>query len=150
MNAGFVGVVGAALLAALGIVGCAGGQPPSEPSSAAGKSCKERTNGAEIEIQVNDETYRLWSVDTAFIAKAKQLNASGKANVASFGGLADGRDCDPTSTFHTTASDMKWVELSIEGCDGRPSDIEKDKAHWINDVKHWCPWSTKVISVEER
>jgi len=31
------------------------------------------------------------------------------------------------------------VEVSIELCDGRPSDVEKDPAYWLGTVGNYCP-----------
>jgi hypothetical protein len=112
--------------------------------------CTSRKGGAEIEIKVNNETFRLWSTNAPFISHAKELKTSGKKGTAMFQGLADGTDCDPRWTFHSDPADMSWPQLTTEVCDGRPSDVERDKAHWISDVKRWCPWGTEVLAVDER
>lgn len=135
------------------VAACGGGiQEPAVPRSVEGatSNCAGRAGGAEIEIQVNVDTFRLWSVNARFIDHAKELKASGKTGTAMLNGLADGQDCDSRWTFHSDPADMSWPELAMEVCDGRPSDVEHDKAHWISDIKRWCPWGTKVLSVDDR
>jgi hypothetical protein len=112
--------------------------------------CDDRKGGAVVQILVNDQTFRLWSMNAAFIARANELKASGEKATAMFGKLIDGSDCDTQWTFHLDAKDMSWPDVTTEVCDGRPSDIEGNKPSWFNDIKRWCPWNTKVIVVEER
>jgi hypothetical protein len=112
--------------------------------------CADREGGAEIEIQVNDQMFRFWSTNAAFITQAKEQKGSGEAATASFGKLIDGTDCDTRWSFHVDSSEMAWPDVTTEVCDGRPADIEQDKAYWINNIKRWCPWSTKVLDVQER
>jgi hypothetical protein len=134
----------------LGLVHCNEAPLPSEAGAEAGASCDARKNGAVLQIQINDQTFRFWSTNAEFIARAKDLNASGKSSAAMFGKLIDGSDCDTQWTFHVDAGKMSWPDVTTEVCDGRPSDIEGNKAHWINDITRWCPWNTKVLAVDER
>ena len=123
--------------------------PPSTAKAMSSMVCDSRVGGAKITIKVNDQTFTFWSTNAGFIARAKQMQSSSKKATAMFSRLIDGRDCDEQWTFHPDAAEMSWPALTIEGCDGRPSDIESDKLHWINDVKRWCPWSTEVLAVDQ-
>lgn len=116
----------------------------------AGPARAKRTSGAEITIQVNDQSFKFWSVNPAFIDKAIALRDAKKPATIMFERLLDETDCDPRWTFHVDPAEMGWPQLTTEVCDGRPSDIEGDKKHWINDVKRWCPWSSLVTSVDDR
>lgn len=40
------------------------------------------------------------------------------------------------------------VEVSVELCDGRPGDIEKDLAYWLDVVGSFCPWGSRVKGEE--
>ncbi len=132
------------------VAGCGGGTPTAQVAAAPRSLCTTRNGGAEIQIQVVDQTYRFWSTKAAFIDKAKDLKASGKTHVAMLSRLADGKDCDAQWTFHSDPADMSWPDLAVEVCDGKPSDVEGNKSYWINTVKQWCPWTAKVLSVEDR
>lgn len=150
------GVVGVLVAGTLGCGPTARAPLPGARASASpldagrGGMCGASTGGAEIQIQVNDQTFRLWSTNAGFIGRAKELRASGEAATAMFNRLADGRDCGTQWTFHVDAAEMSWPAFTTEVCDGRPSDVERDKSHWINDIKRWCPWGTRVLAVDER
>jgi hypothetical protein len=103
-----------------------------------------------VTIEVNHERFRLWSTNTHFIAESKRRMGSGKSGTALFSALADGTDCDGQWSFHVDPKEMSWPGVTIEVCDGRPSDVEHDKARWFHDVKRWCPWSTTVVAVDEK
>lgn len=113
-------------------------------------TCSKRTGGAEIAIKVNDQTFRFWSVNAAFIDKAIAFRDTKKPATIMFKHIIDGADCDVQWTFHVDPAEMDWPHFTTEVCDGRPSDIEGDKKHWINDVKRWCPWSALVTEVTDR
>jgi len=140
------------VLAAFAAFGCRSTSRTGDAATArdAGPACAKRTGGAEITIQVNDQTFKFWSVNPAFIDKAIALRDAKKPATIMFKRLVDETDCDPRWTFHVDPAEMEWPQLTTEVCDGRPSDIEGDKKHWINDVKRWCPWSSLVTSVDDR
>ena len=99
---------------------------------------------------MNDQTFQFWSTNSTFIDHAAQLMAEKKVATIMFKTVLDGSDCDPRWTFHVDPAQMDWPQLTTEVCDGRPSDIEADKKHWLNDVQRWCPWSSLVVSIEDR
>ncbi len=138
--------------AVITLLGCPAAPQGRGGVRAAGISstCANRTGGAEIEIKVNDQTFRFWSVNSAFIEKAIALRDAKKSATIMFKQIVDGADCDPQWTFHINPAEMDWPHFTTEVCDGRPSDIEGDKKHWINDVKRWCPWTSFVTEVTDR
>ena len=103
-----------------------------------------------IQIEVNGSNMTVWSTNPSFIAGAKDLQTSKRSKTAVFDEVAEGRDCDSQWTFHVDSTRMSWAPVAIEGCDGRPLDVERDKASWLKTVKRYCPWSARVVSVEER
>lgn len=113
-------------------------------------TCPTRTGGAMIKIEENGSDLTFWSTNADFIAEAKKLQESKRSKTAMFSALLDGRDCDSQWTYHVDSARMAWVSVAIEGCDGRPSDIERDKPHWLTSVKRYCPWTARVVSVEDR
>jgi hypothetical protein len=136
---------------------CGGGTPAATspdpdamPQSAAVGPCASRQGGAEIVVEVNGEAFRLWSESPSFIEHAAKLKASGKAGTAMFRVVLAGTDCDPQWSWHVDAKEMAWPDVTMELCDGRPSDIERDVPRWIEDVKSYCPWSARVRDVEDR
>ncbi len=146
---GLVGVV----LGSVGLLACQADGPlvePRTPVAVDPSTCGTRKGGAMIQIEVNGSNMTLWSTNPSFIAGAKELQASKRAKTAMFDEVNDGRDCDPQWTFHVDSAHMSWAQVTMEGCDGRPMDVERDKASWMKNVKRYCPWSARVVSVEER
>ncbi|HSL69378.1 MAG TPA: hypothetical protein VK864_04010, partial [Longimicrobiales bacterium] len=51
-------------------------------------------------------------------------------------------------SWHLDPATVEVVDLAIEVCDGRPSDLEEDLDYWVDTVKNYCPWGAKVVSVQ--
>jgi hypothetical protein len=45
---------------------------------------------------------------------------------------------------------MSFAELAIELCDGCPAHIEADKPYWLETVREYCPWSARVVAIDDR
>lgn len=48
--------------------------------------------------------------------------------------------------WHFTPNEWSLVEISIEVCDGLPSNVEQDLDYWVNNIGRFCPWSSIVKS----
>jgi hypothetical protein len=62
--------------------------------------------------------------------------------------IGDGGFNSPWS-WHLDPDTVEMPELAIELCDGRPSCIENNLAYWILNVKRYCPWTTRVIKIND-
>lgn len=114
-------------------------------SPAVASDCGARRGGAFITLGFpGGERMRVWSENDAFIQKASELRRSHQTLIPIFL-LADGTDCNRRWSWHVDPVRMEWAELAIEVCDGRPSDIEADKAYWIHTVGQYCPWGLKRV-----
>ena len=123
--------------------------PTSTPTPAA--LCVDRTGGALISFHIcENETLRVWSTADEFIDQAKALLATGEQRIPVFATLLDGTDCDRQWTWHPDAANQSFTELAIELCDGCPSHIEADKTYWFETVRQYCPWSARVVAVDDR
>lgn len=47
-------------------------------------------------------------------------------------------------SWHLDPDSVQFPQLTTEVCDGKPSDVESNKDHWINSVKMFCPWNAKI------
>lgn len=45
-------------------------------------------------------------------------------------------------TWHLDPSSVRFVEVAIELCDGRPSDVEARQSEYST----YCPWGARVVS----
>jgi hypothetical protein len=41
------------------------------------------------------------------------------------------------------------AEATIEVCDGLPSFVEEDLAEWLASVGQYCPWSARLVSLDD-
>jgi hypothetical protein len=120
------------------------------PTSTPAALCAERSGGALITFAMCDETLIVWSTAPAFIDQALALLAAGEQLIPSFESLRDGTDCDAQWSWHVDPVAMSFAELAIELCDGCPSHIEDDKDYWLGTVGQYCPWSARVVAVDDR
>jgi hypothetical protein len=123
--------------------------PPS-PTRTPAALCAERSGGALITFAMCDETLTVWSTAPAFIDQALALLAAGEQLIPSFETLRDATDCDAQWSWHVDPAAMSFAELAIELCDGCPSHIEDDKDYWLGTVGQYCPWSARVVAVDDR
>ncbi len=42
------------------------------------------------------------------------------------------------------------AEVTIELCDGTPSYVEAHLDEWIEQVGRYCPWSARLVALEDR
>ena len=66
-----------------------------------------------------------------------------------FGQVVRDSGCDEDWNFHVDPANVHFADVTIEICDGRPSYIEANLDEWISTVKSWCPWSGRVVSIDE-
>ena len=118
-------------LAGLFAFGCG---EPTEPEAA-----------AVFEVQVVDEKFRVGVNDPIQIDSfAARLAAGMEGNIN--GALVRGAGgVNAPWSWHLDPETVQVADVTIEVCDGRPSDIEKDLDYWFGTVKRYCPWGVKVV-----
>ena len=89
-----------------------GGNGPTAPSQ-----------GAVITFRVVDETFRVHLLDERQIAAALQAAAGGRARIPN-GRVVAGTGVNVGWSWHL--EDVEFAEQTIEVCDGRPSDVERE------------------------
>jgi len=52
-------------------------------------------------------------------------------------------------SWHIDSEDIHMAEVTIELCDGTPSQVEVNLDYWVNTVQRFCPWSTKIVKIED-
>jgi hypothetical protein len=48
--------------------------------------------------------------------------------------------------WHFKSDQWQFVEATIEQCDGRAADVEKNLDYWLNTVGRFCPWNARVLT----
>lgn len=106
---------------------------------------------ADFLVDVNGEKFvlRLIAAEQIAVARARASGTQPQGIVS--GTLIEGdggfnRDvaADRMWTWHLDPRSISFPQVAMELCDGRPSDVKRDRAHWINDVKRFCPWGAKI------
>lgn len=144
----------AALLVALValVVGCSAGpgaspSPTGRPSVAPTAAPSGSTGRVVVTFLVaGEEEYRIELTDPADLDIARRLLAGEEAPGIPNGIVVRGDPGVNTGySWHIDPDTLEFADLTVEVCDGRPSDVE---ANQITSDRY-CPWDAKVIRIEE-
>ena len=92
------------------------------------------------------EEYRIRLTDPADIEIARKLLAGEEAPRIPNGRVVRGDpDVNVGYTWHIDPESVEFADFTMEVCDGLPSDVEKG----IITSDRYCPWSAKVIAIDE-
>lgn len=103
--------------------------------------------GVVVTFRVADfEEYRIRLTDPADIEIARKLLAGEEAPRIPNGIVVRGDpDVNVGYTWHIDPESVEFVDITMEVCDGLPSDVEKG----IITSDRYCPWSAEVIAIDE-
>lgn len=138
---------GAAVALAAVLAACssaAGPSPSPSPSPSPGGS--PDAGAVVVTIRVVGETYRILLTDPADIAVARDLLAGKEAPRIPNGKVIRGDDGGVNTgySWHIDPNDIEWADVTIEVCDGTPSDVETGTI----TSDRFCPWSAEVVALE--
>lgn len=122
-----------AVAVSLGLVaGACGSDSSSAPSGL-----------ATVTLAVGSETFRVALTTPQQVTAARAAQAGGTARIP-LGRIVAGVQVNTGWTWHL--EDVSFVEVAIELCDGRPSDVEGQGAAFGGGS--FCPWSATVVRIE--
>jgi len=103
--------------------------------------------GMVVTIRVaGGEEYKIRLTDPADIEIARKLLAGEEAPRIPNGVVVRGDpDVNVGYTWHIDPESVEFVDITMEVCDGLPSDVEKG----IITSDRYCPWSAEVIAIDE-
>lgn len=52
-------------------------------------------------------------------------------------------------SWHIDSEDIGMAEVTIELCDGTPSQVEENLDYWVDTVRVFCPWSAKIVEIKD-
>ena len=122
-------LISAAALAALAV---ACDETPAAPSSA-----------AVVTFAVAGETFRVALTTADQVAAARAAQSGGRAKIPN-GRIVPGTQVNTGWSWHL--EDVAFAEITIELCDGRPSDVERAGVQFGGG--RFCPWSATVARIE--
>lgn len=141
-------VLAAVALAACGTPGTPTNAPasPSPGSPTAPPSAAPSPVGVVVTVDAGGETYRILLTEPDDIATARALLAgTATANIPNGKVVRGAPGVNTGYSWHIDPNDIEWAEVTMELCDGKPSDVE---ANTISGDR-FCPWSAEVKSVED-
>lgn len=134
-----------ALSPALILIAACGGAP-------SGPDPGELEGGALAEFEVVDERFRIWVTNAQTIQQIFDLRDGESQASIPIGPVRRGpgrADHNLPWSWHIDPEQVAMAEATIELCDGRPSFVEEDVEGWIESVGSYCPWSARLVSVQD-
>jgi hypothetical protein len=122
----------AALLCVVGASAC-GDDAPTGPSS-----------GALVTFVVAGETFRVSLTTREQVAAAKAAQSGSGARIPN-GQIVPGTQVNTGWSWHL--EEVMFAEATIEACDGRPSDVERQGPTFGGG--RFCPWSATILRIDE-
>ena len=98
---------------------------------------------ATVTLAVGSEIFRVALTTPEQVAAARAAQAGGRARIPN-GRIVAGTQVNTGWTWHL--EDVAFAEATIELCDGRPSDVERQGPAFGGG--RFCPWSATVIRIE--
>jgi hypothetical protein len=110
------------------------------PGGAQASSPKKR---ALVTWKVGTETFRTYVNLPADIARVRAAIRAGAPAGIPAGRIYRGTRENRGHTWHLR--NVRLAEVTIELCDGRPSDLDGDLDYWLGTVKRYCPWGAVPV-----
>ena len=103
------------------------------------------STGALVTFSVGGETFRVSLTSSDQVASARAAQSGGPARIPN-GRIVPGVQVNAGWSWHL--EDVMFVESTIELCDGRPSDVERQGTAFGGG--RFCPWTATVIRIDEK
>jgi hypothetical protein len=101
--------------------------------------------GAIVTFAVGDERFRVSLAGNEQIAAARAAQAGAAARIPT-GRIVAGTQANVGWSWHL--EDVAFAESTIELCDGRPSDVERQGTGFGGG--RYCPWSATIVQINTR
>ncbi len=112
----------------------------------------ELSGGVLATFDVEGEVFRVWVTNAGTIAQLADLRDGLSAANIPVGPLLAGPgrgDHNSPWNWHLDPAETSMAEVTIELCSGLPSFVEADLDVWLNVVGSYCPWSAKLLELQE-
>jgi hypothetical protein len=116
------------------LLSACGNDSPTAPSSS-----------AIVTFAVQDETFRVSLTSAAQVAAAHAAQRGGPARIP-IGRIVSGTQVNTGWSWHL--EELTFAEVTIELCDGRPSDVEREGTRFGEG--RFCPWTAVVVDIKDR
>lgn len=114
------------------VAAACGDDAPTGPSAA-----------SVVTLAVGGETFRVALTTAEQIAAARAAQSGASARIP-IGRVVAGAQVNTGWSWHL--EDVTFVEVAIELCDGRPSDVERAGVQFGGG--RFCPWSATIVRID--
>lgn len=112
--------------------------------SACSNSPAHPSADAVVTFQVVDERFKVRLSTPQQIEGARQAQAGGTAKIPN-GHIVAGTEVNTGWSWHL--EDVSFAEVTIEVCDGKPSDVERKGTNYGGG--RYCPWAAVVVRIDQ-
>jgi hypothetical protein len=113
-------------------------------AGACGSGTPAPSSRAIVTFAVAGETFRVSLTGVDQVAAARAAQNGGQARIPN-GRIVPGTDINRGWSWHL--EELAFAELTIELCDGRPSDVERQGAAFGGG--RFCPWTARITRIDE-
>jgi hypothetical protein len=103
------------------------------------------SSSAIVTFAVQGETFRASLTNAAQVAAAHAAQRGGPARIP-IGRIVSGAQVNTGWSWHL--EDLTFAQVTIELCDGRPSDVEREGT--LFGEGRFCLWTAVVVHIEDR
>lgn len=108
------------------------------------------SGGILATFDVVGEAYSIFITNKTTIEEVFALQrGESQATIPSGRLVRGGVDYNAPWSWHIDPEDIHMAEITIELCDGTPSQVEADLDYWLSTVQRFCPWGAKLVKVED-
>lgn len=108
------------------------------------------SGGILVTFGVSGEKYRVFVTDADTVRDVFAVERGESQATIPSGRLVRGAvDYNKPWGWHIDPQDIVMAEITMELCDGLPSHVEEDIDYWVDTVGRFCPWSAKIVKIED-
>ena len=108
------------------------------------------SGGILVTFQVIDETYSIFITNTKTIDQVFAVQKGESRATIPSGRIVRGSvPYNQPWSWHIDPEEVAMAEFTIELCDGKPSHVEADLNYWVDTVRSFCPWSARIVKIED-
>lgn len=122
------------------------GGPSAPPTAAPPTSSPSVPAAVIVTIDTGGETFRILLTQPDDIAIARALLAgTSRSNIPNGRVIRGDPGVNTGYSWHIDPNDIEWAEVTMELCDGNPSDVENNAI----SGDRFCPWFARVTAIED-
>jgi hypothetical protein len=108
------------------------------------------TGGVLATFDVSGQRYSIFITNRETIEQVLALEAGQSAAAIPSGRVLRGEvPYNKPWSWHIDPEDIHLAEITIELCDGTPSQVEANLDYWVETVQRFCPWGASLLAVED-